>query len=157
MNLKSGEHQIILRISFATVLEADNTRRVIEIKANINSDFHLCAKSFISEFLTPAKLVNLTSLGLSFDHWFLSSSTLLWIHSTTAVFSVYNLFLTVWNSPSWTNLVTFPTRLVSNGANCKITSILLVSHVLLCSYQSVTKVVIEELQKSILSEIKSSI
>ncbi|VUZ39445.1 unnamed protein product [Hymenolepis diminuta] len=77
INLKSGEHQIILRISFATVLEADNIRRVIEIKANINSDLHLCLKSFTSEFLTPEKLVNLISLGLSLDHWFLSSSTLL--------------------------------------------------------------------------------
>ncbi|KAM3171543.1 hypothetical protein ACTXT7_016416 [Hymenolepis weldensis] len=59
MNLKNGEHQIVLRISFATVLEADNSRRVIEIKANINFDFHLCAKSLISEFLTPVKLFDI--------------------------------------------------------------------------------------------------
>nr|CUU98419.1 hypothetical transcript [Hymenolepis microstoma] len=77
MDLKRKEDQVILRISFAAVLGADSSRRVIEIKADINSDFHLCAKSFMSEFLTPAKLVNLAHLGLSFNNWCLSLSKLL--------------------------------------------------------------------------------
>ncbi|VDO08545.1 unnamed protein product [Rodentolepis nana] len=77
MDMKSGENRVILRISFAAVFMADNSRRVIEIKADINSDLQLCAKSFISEFVNPAKLRNLTLLGLSFDNWCLTLSELL--------------------------------------------------------------------------------
>ncbi|KAM7539793.1 hypothetical protein Aperf_G00000021355 [Anoplocephala perfoliata] len=77
LDLRGKEHQVILRISFVTVFEPDNCRRIFVIKAIVNPNFHLCAKDLVSDLMTAAKLVNLTNLGLSFDQWVLHTSILL--------------------------------------------------------------------------------
>ena len=65
-----------LRISFATNLGQLRLPHVIELKANIKSDLHLTSNNFLLEQTCPSKLVNLVSLGFSFDHGTLSLSTL---------------------------------------------------------------------------------
>ncbi|KAL5111635.1 hypothetical protein TcWFU_002756 [Taenia crassiceps] len=66
-----------LRISFATTFEPYTHPCVVELKATLGSDFCLDPDILPSEATTPLKLVNLTNLGLSFDHWLLSTSTLM--------------------------------------------------------------------------------
>ncbi|KAL5964361.1 hypothetical protein TSMEX_007929 [Taenia solium] len=65
-----------LRISLVATFEPHTHPRVIELKASLDSEFCLDPDILPSEATTPLKLVNLTNLGLSFDHWLLSTSTL---------------------------------------------------------------------------------